>query len=273
MCEISESESVERRLDSLAAENDRLLRDRRRVAAFIGSRTWDVMNERRAELIGRDTDGGLSDAERAELATLQLAVDVLIGVRGCLPDPDDGKWKDTAIRSLQAEVARLKAEAERFRGRAERLARLNIFVPDWGDGTERWVFTGDFGKVPFAAMTKVVTHGEAMAVLDRAIGPDAAPAGGVMVRTPEQYDLGYAVPSSFRMQGGTFVRREPYRLVRRLPDGNYLVEAPSAPGPADGECQDGQPHRWGIDGQHGNEYCKRCFVSKPAGEGRNDGNS
>jgi hypothetical protein len=115
MCEITESESLERRLDSLAAENARLLRDRRRVSAFIGSDAWDAMNERRAELIGRDTDGGLSDAERAELATLQLAVDVLIGVRHPLPGPDDGKWKDAVIRSAQAEVTRLKAERDRLR--------------------------------------------------------------------------------------------------------------------------------------------------------------
>lgn len=29
-------------------------------------------------------------------------------------------------------------------------------------------------------------------------------------------------------------------------------------------CSKGGEHVWGTDGQHSNEFCKRCFVSKPA---------
>jgi hypothetical protein len=80
-----------------------------------------------------------------------------------------------------------------------------------------------------------LTEAEARAAAFRALGLDAAPAckKGTLVISPEQYELGYAVPCSFPIQGGTPIRREPYRLIRRLPDGNYLVEDPSASGPAD----------------------------------------
>ena len=30
-----------------------------------------------------------------------------------------------------------------------------------------------------------------------------------------------------------------------------------------GDCPKGGNHEWGIDGQHSNQYCKKCFVSKP----------
>jgi hypothetical protein len=33
--------------------------------------------------------------------------------------------------------------------------------------------------------------------------------------------------------------------------------------------QGGCQHVWGIDGQHNNEYCKKCFVDKPP-EGQSD---
>jgi hypothetical protein len=157
MCEITESESFERRLDSLAAENARLLRDRRRVAAFVGSDAWRAMNERRAELIGRDTDGGLSDGERAELATLQLAVDVLIGVRHPLPGPDDGAWKDALIRSAQAEVARLKAERDRMRVACE----------------ATWEFLD--GAVAYGLAWQ--EKGRVLGLIRVALAGDAAPAG------------------------------------------------------------------------------------------------
>ena len=30
-----------------------------------------------------------------------------------------------------------------------------------------------------------------------------------------------------------------------------------------GGCPKGGRHKWGIDGAHSNEYCKKCFVDKP----------
>lgn len=33
------------------------------------------------------------------------------------------------------------------------------------------------------------------------------------------------------------------------------------------ECVAGGKHEWGIDGVHSNEYCKKCFMSKPKREG------
>jgi hypothetical protein len=67
------------------------------------------------------------------------------------------------------------------------------------------------------------------------------PAEGVKTLTisPEQYELGSAVAFGFTARGGPFVRREPYRLVRRLPDGNYLVEDPAAAGPEGERRSDG----------------------------------
>jgi len=29
-------------------------------------------------------------------------------------------------------------------------------------------------------------------------------------------------------------------------------------------CKDGKPHKWGIDGMHTNEFCKKCFMSRPS---------
>lgn len=29
------------------------------------------------------------------------------------------------------------------------------------------------------------------------------------------------------------------------------------------ECAKGGEHEWGIDGQHQNEFCKKCFITKP----------
>lgn len=37
------------------------------------------------------------------------------------------------------------------------------------------------------------------------------------------------------------------------------------------ECSKGGRHKWGIDGAHSNEYCKKCFVDKPAPEQSKDG--
>ena len=31
----------------------------------------------------------------------------------------------------------------------------------------------------------------------------------------------------------------------------------------DGECLKGGEHKWGTDGAHSNEFCKKCFVDKP----------
>ena len=31
-------------------------------------------------------------------------------------------------------------------------------------------------------------------------------------------------------------------------------------------CPKGGEHKWGIDGQHSNEYCKKCFKDKPKGD-------
>ena len=28
-------------------------------------------------------------------------------------------------------------------------------------------------------------------------------------------------------------------------------------------CPKGGKHEWGIDGMHSNEYCKKCFISRP----------
>ena len=28
-------------------------------------------------------------------------------------------------------------------------------------------------------------------------------------------------------------------------------------------CVKGGDHEWGVEGTHQNEYCKKCFVSKP----------
>lgn len=33
------------------------------------------------------------------------------------------------------------------------------------------------------------------------------------------------------------------------------------------KCTGGGEHEWGIDGVHSNEYCKKCFISKPKREG------
>lgn len=43
------------------------------------------------------------------------------------------------------------------------------------------------------------------------------------VVTPEQYGQGYLV------RDGMVVKKLQYELIRRLPDGNYLVRAPEPP--------------------------------------------
>ncbi len=43
------------------------------------------------------------------------------------------------------------------------------------------------------------------------------------VVTPEQYGQGYLE------RDGMVVKKRPYELIRRLPDGNYLVRAPEPP--------------------------------------------
>jgi hypothetical protein len=150
MCEITESESLERRLDSLAAENE----------------------------------------------------------------------------GLRAKVARLRERAERAE-RVSAIYRQASLIPMWS----RWSVR--IGR--FDPMTTWSTEVAALSALDAALGLDVPPAGEAkpLVVSPEQYELGYAVPCSFPIQGGTPIRREPYRLIRRLPDGNYLIEDPSASGPDD----------------------------------------
>lgn len=43
-----------------------------------------------------------------------------------------------------------------------------------------------------------------------------------------------------------------------------LVVEPPAKKPAARPDPSTCDHKWGIDGQHGNEYCKVCFTSKPS---------
>lgn len=53
-------------------------------------------------------------------------------------------------------------------------------------------------------------------------------------------------------------------LTRRGELAEAVYALKEALGP-DGEfCSKGGEHVWGTDGQHSNEFCKRCFVSKPA---------
>jgi uncharacterized protein (DUF1778 family) len=158
MCEITESESLERRLDSLAAENERLKRS---------------------------------------LANLTDRHD------------RDGK----ALLRLGAEHERLAVERDRMRAACEAARE----------------FLTDAVAYGLARQEK----GRVLVLIRAALDGDAAPAEGVKTLTvsPEQYELGSAVASGFTIQGGPFVRREPYRLVRRLPDGNYLVQDPAAGGP------------------------------------------
>jgi hypothetical protein len=148
MCEVTEDESLERRLESLAIENERLKDD---AALYVG-----------------------------------------------------------LIRRLAAERDRMRAACEAARDFLE-------------------------GKVDCGLARR--EKGRVLVLIRAALDGDAAPAEGMKTLTisPEQYELGSAVASGFTIQGGPFVRREPYRLVRRLPDGNYLVEDPAASGTADGE--------------------------------------
>jgi hypothetical protein len=183
MCEITEDESLERRLESLAVENERL---RGKVA-----------------LLERDIDVGAGNAE-----LLQLGVEWL---------RDNPKFTDESFDRLAGENARLAVERDRMRAACE-AAR-------------------DFleGKVDCGLARQ--EKGRVLVLIRAALDGDAAPAEGVKTLTvsPEQYELGSAVASGFTARGGPFSRREPYRLVRRLPDGNYLVEDPAASRMADGE--------------------------------------
>jgi hypothetical protein len=43
-----------------------------------------------------------------------------------------------------------------------------------------------------------------------------------LVVTPEQYAQGYLE------RDGIVIRKRPYQLIRRLPDGNYVVRAPDS---------------------------------------------
>jgi hypothetical protein len=181
MCEITESESMERRLDWLAAENEQL----------------------KAEVSGAgkvlDSFGVIADRDDGYEDDLEGRVLMVCDQEAMARQERDG---------MTARVRLLAAEVERFRERAELAERERDRLLD------SYINLGTREDVR------------------RFFGLDVLPAGGVMVRTPEQYELGYAVASGFTVQGGPFVRREPYRLVRRLPDGNYLVEDPSAIGPA-----------------------------------------
>jgi predicted transcriptional regulator len=152
MCEITESESLERRLESLAVENERLRDD---AALYVGR-----------------------------------------------------------IRRLAVERDRMRAACEAARE-----------------------FLTDAVAYGLARQEK----GRVLVLIRAALDGDAAPVEGVKTLTvgPEQYELGSAVASGFTIQGGPFVRREPYRLVRRLPDGNYLVEDPAAAGPEGERRSDG----------------------------------
>jgi hypothetical protein len=175
MCDITESDPVDR----LQTENRRLLSDRRRVAGFISSDAWDAMNERRAWLIGRDTDGGLSDAERAELATLQLAVDVLIGVRGSLPDPEDGAWKEAVIQGLQAEVKVLKAELSTIKSDMEAAAgELMVPIPAPGTDAARLLHANVMMRkyrIPELRRRVEMAERERDAILDSPVVEDGTP--------------------------------------------------------------------------------------------------
>ena len=50
-----------------------------------------------------------------------------------------------------------------------------------------------------------------------------SPAPEERVVTEEQYGQGYLV------RDGMVVQRRPYELIRKLPDGTYLVRAPDTP--------------------------------------------
>jgi septal ring factor EnvC (AmiA/AmiB activator) len=176
MCEISESESMERRLDWLAAENAEL-------KAHV-SQVWERCKA--LEDITRQARNEYSEAK--------------------------------------GEIHRLKARAvERERHLTEGMVCIERLLAEINRLTGR-------KALELADKAAILAH-------VKAAGLDAAPSEGVKTLTvsPEQYELGSAVASGFTIQGGPFVRREPYRLVRRLPDGNYLVEDPAASGTADGE--------------------------------------
>jgi hypothetical protein len=169
MCEVTESESLERRLDWLAAENAEL-------KAHV-SQVWERC--RALEDITRQARGEYSEAKGE-------------------------------IHRLRAGTASLRAACEAAREFLE-------------------------GKVDCGLARQ--EKGRVLVLIRAALDGDAETAGETKTLTisPEQYELGSAVASGFTARGGPFVRREPYRLVRRLPDGNYLVEDPAASGTADGE--------------------------------------
>jgi hypothetical protein len=211
MCYLTESESLERRLDSLAAENERL--------------------NGKVALLERDIDVGVGNAELLQIEIDRLnadfrkhseaAVELYSGIYA-LVESTCGIGLPVGCSPLRAVkmLADRAAELTRERDAITRLMVVESLAR--GDG---WYVQED---LPPKVKGRYPTFEAAVAVVRKAAGLAAAPAGRMMVLTPEQYEMGYAVPSSFRIQGGTPIRREPYRLIRRLPDGNYLVEDPAA---------------------------------------------
>jgi hypothetical protein len=186
MCEVTESESLERRLESLQAENEQL----------------------------RALVDGLKalDAERKLFLGETLAF----------------------VELLKAEAGRLRGRAELAERERDRLAEVarayNRWEADLILSDEAW--RGGMAELPTLTYPLYDRMMEIQAMRNEALSDlDAETAGGVMVRTPEQYELGYAVAVGFTVQGVPVARRESYRLIRRLPDGNYLVEDPAATGP------------------------------------------
>lgn len=62
------------------------------------------------------------------------------------------------------------------------------------------------------------------------------------------------------------------RCLKHVPEGyEPCTRAPGHDGPCAHPRYVGGPlsstcdHVWGIDGQHSNEYCKKCFIAKPKG--------
>jgi hypothetical protein len=53
--------------------------------------------------------------------------------------------------------------------------------------------------------------------------PAYRPAPDEQVVSAEQYAQGYLE------RNGLVIKKRPYELIRRLPDGNYVVRAPAAP--------------------------------------------
>jgi 8-oxo-dGTP diphosphatase len=239
MCEVTEDESMKRRLDWLAAENERL-KDNLKFTDESFDRLVaenDHLRERPAVCVAvvvRDHEGRVLLLRRSATRTWPGT--------WCLPGGrlEPGETLEECCRRELFEETGLVAERFEF----------SVVTEVAGPPHLIGLVYRAFGVVGMAVNAEPHAH-DAIGWFGRdampsplmpgvvawlgLTGPDAPPAGETKTLTisPKQYELGHAVTTGLTIQGVSVALRAPYRLINRLPDGSYLVEDPAAGGPAD----------------------------------------